>query len=376
MATPVITVTDLYLPPEDPGDNFDLVLPFGLDRIDLKAVILDVSVEKRESVRDAVPGYPGPRDPGIIPVAQLNAIFGTRVPTAISPFARMRHLEDRMEDVPPFQQQGPDLILDVLRTSEVPVHLMSFGSARPIAVAFNRDPDLMRRKVAQVHFSAGSTTLDYLEWNIYLDPIAARRLVDSGLPLALYPCANETDCFSYDEHNTVWWFEDLRWIADLHPALRRYLLYGLGGASRIDFLRALDEDPPRAIAQQVYSRRHAVWETAAWLEVSGSALVRHDDGSYRIVAREQVRADDVVIRNELLPARARSHPSGLYTFELTDQPGSTTVFARDDPLEYERALRDALPALYRSFQPATWLGSTAGPLVDPQPRVYAGPLPR
>lgn len=375
MPIPVIVVTDLYLPPEDPGDNFDLVFPFASDLVDLRAVILDVSIEKRESVREGVIGYPGPRDPGIIPVAQLNALFGTRVPHGISPFARMRSLDDEMRDVPPFQQQGPELLLETLRASNEPVHIMSFGSARPIAVAFNRDPELMREKVATVHLSAGSTTLDYLEWNVYLDPIAARRVVDSGLPLALYPCASAVDCYTPDEHNTVWWLEDLAWIAHMHPALRRYLLYGLGGESRIDFLRALDEDPAPEAAQRVYERRHAVWETAAWMIVSGSALVRRSDGTHRIVARTEFAAGDVEIANELVPARAQTHESGLYTFE-TDSIGDdrVRVFRRDDPEQYERALQEALPALYCGFTPPAWQGSTAGTLRDPEPRTYAGPL--
>ncbi len=76
----MISITDLYHPPEDPGDNFDLVLPYGSDRIDLRGVILDGSIEKREAITAGVVGYPGPRDPGIIPVAQLNAIFGVTVP--------------------------------------------------------------------------------------------------------------------------------------------------------------------------------------------------------------------------------------------------------------------------------------------------------
>ncbi|WP_353114877.1 hypothetical protein [Microbacterium sp.] len=372
MSVPVITVTDLYLPPEDPGDNFDLILPFALDRVDLRAVVLDVSIEKRESVREGVLGYPGPRDPGVIPVTQLNALFGTSVPFGVSPFARMRALDDQMRDVPAFQQRGPELILETLRAADEPVHIMSFGSARPIAVAFNRDPALLREKTAMVHLSAGSTTLDYLEWNVYLDPIATRRVVDSGLPLGLYPCASAVDCYTPDEHNTSWWLEDLRWIEGMHPALRRYLLYGLGGQSRIDFLRALDEEPPAEIAEAVYARRHAVWETAAWMIVSDSLLVRRGDGTHRIIARNERRADDVVFRNELVPATAASHPSGLYTFETGDGPAH--VFRRDDPLAYERALQEALPHLYRSFTPPGWQGSTAGALHDPESRVPAGPL--
>lgn len=375
MPTPVVVVTDLYLPPEDPGDNFDLLFPFGSGRIDLRAVILDVSIEKRESVREGVIGYPGPRDPGLIPVAQLNALFGMRVPAAVSPFARMRRPDDEMRDVPAFQQEGPELILDTLRRAAEPVHLMSFGSARPIAVAFNRDPDLMREKVARVHFSAGSTTLDYLEWNVYLDPLAARRLVDSGLPIALYPCASAVDCYTPDVHNTVWWLEDLAWIEGMHPALRRYLLYGLGGEPRIDFLRALDEDPPADAAARVYGRRHAVWETAAWMIASSSSLVRRSDGTHRIVGSQEVRPGDRVIPNELIPARVRTHPSGLYTFEPDDAgDDDVLVFRREDPAEYEAALQEALPALYRGFSPPGWQGSTTGTLRDAPPAAYAGPL--
>lgn len=374
MPTPVITVTDLYHPPEDPGDNFDLVMPYGLDSVDLRAVILDVSIEKRESVRAGVEGFPGPREPGVIPVTQLNVVFGRQVPFGISPFARMRHLRDRMTDVPPFQQAGVELLLETLRASDEPVHVMSFGSARPIAVAFNREPELMREKVARIHLSAGSTTLDYLEWNVYLDPLAMIRVVDSGLPLSLYPCATEVDCYSYDEHNTLWWFEDLAWIEQMHPALRRYLVYGLGVSARIDFLRALDEEAPEEIKRFVYSRRHAVWETAAWMLVSDSLLVRHADGSHEIVAREKVGTGDEVIQNEQVPCRVSTHESGLYTFELTDEPGTTTVFRRGDPYAYERALREALPRLYCSFVPNGWLGSTAGPVRDVPPVRYAGPM--
>ena len=54
-------------------------MPFGLPEIDLRAVILDATEEFRQPI--ANPDKPeqsdhaGPRDPGIIPVTQLNYIF-------------------------------------------------------------------------------------------------------------------------------------------------------------------------------------------------------------------------------------------------------------------------------------------------------------
>jgi pyrimidine-specific ribonucleoside hydrolase len=349
---PVVSITDLYHPPEDPGDNLDLVMAYGLPEVDLRAVILDAWDGKRHLVDGGVPGYPGPRDPGIVPVTQLNAIFGRNVPFGMCPFTRMRSLDDRMDDVPAIQQFGVELLLRVLAESNEPVQLLSFGSARPLAVALNRAPELMTEKVARIHVSAGTTTPTYLEWNVSLDPLAMIRIVGSGLPLALYPCATVDSCYAYDEHNTFWSLPDLTWIEGMDPYLRRYLGYALSGSPRPDYLRALEAELPADVMAEVYGRRHSVWETAVWLEVSGRRLVRRADGSHRIVSAAEQRADDVVLRGDQLPCTTTTHDSGLYSFELSDRPTGTTIFRRDDPAGYERAMIEAMPALYQSFRPA------------------------
>ena len=354
MVIPVVSITDLYHPPEDPGDNFDLVMAYGMPEVELRAVVLDVLEEKRNLVDGGVPDYPGPRDPGIIPVTQLNAIFGRNIPFATTPFTRMRSADDTMQDVPRFQQFGIELLLQTLENSEQKVHLLSFGSARSLAVAFNRNPDLLREKVARIHLCAGTTTPTYPEWNVVMDPIAMTRIVGAGLPLSLYPCATEESCYAYDNHNTFYWLNSLGWIEGMHPRLRRYLTYALGRSARPDYLRALEEDAPDEVTTPIYRRRHAVWETAIWVEVSGRHLVRRADGSYRVVPDGELSDGDVVIRGEQVPVVATTHSSGLYSFELTEESTTTTVFTRDDPMEYERAMNEALPALYQSFQPDGW----------------------
>ena len=374
MSNPVIVVTDLYQPPEDPGDNFDLLLPYGYAGIDLRAIVLDVSVEKRDALTEGVVGYPGPREPGIIPIYQLNALFGVQVPYGTSPFVRMRSVDDAMRDVPRFQQAGPELILETLLESDRRVDIMSFGSARPIAVALNRDPNLFASKVGSIHLNAGSTAPTYLEWNVYLDPLAITRLVTSGLSVDLYPCATGEDCYAYGRHNTLWWFEDLQWICGLAPPIRRYLLYALSASKRIDFLRVLDDDIEEEQANAVYSRRHAVWETAAWIEASSSAIVRHADGTHEILGRAEVSDTDVEIRNELVTCDVKPSKTGLYTFRTTTESSRTRVFTRNGPRDYELALREALPRLYASFDPPGWQGSIVGRVHDGPRDPYAGPL--
>src|SRR5512140_2131561 len=70
---PLIDITDLYHPPQDPGDNFDLIAPYALPEVDLRAVIFDVTAEYRKPTGQ-VAGLPaddrGPREPGFIPVTQ------------------------------------------------------------------------------------------------------------------------------------------------------------------------------------------------------------------------------------------------------------------------------------------------------------------
>ncbi len=37
---------------------------------------------------------------------------------------------------------------------------------------------------------------------------------------------------------------------------------------RVDFLRALDENPPAAALETIARKPHNVWETAIWLQVT------------------------------------------------------------------------------------------------------------
>ena len=80
---PVINVTDLYHPYQDPQDNLDLIAAYALPEVDLRAIIFDVTAEYRKPSGQVV-GLPrddqGPREPGYIQVTQLNRIFGRNVP--------------------------------------------------------------------------------------------------------------------------------------------------------------------------------------------------------------------------------------------------------------------------------------------------------
>ena len=352
---PVIDVTDLYHPPQDPGDNFDLLAAYALPEVDLRAVILDCTESFRQPVaNDPRPGLfadaHGPRDPGFIPVLQLNYLFGRAVPCAAGPFLPMRSLDDQMRDVPAFQQQGVELLLDTLRHSPEPVQIVSFGSLRPIAVAFNRDPKLLRDKVARLLVCGGSASPDYLEWNVALDPRAFARVMRSDLPIVLYPCATKAGAFVVSPETTYWQLPNLEFIRQMQPPLQAYLDFAFGRVQRSDFLRALDKGFARDFNAEVYAQPFNVWETAVWEEVTGRVLARHADGAYRLVPRSEVQPGDRIIQQGLIPCTWRVNEDGKMDVQLGEGPRA--IYQRKDPAEVQRGLRDAVPALYKGFDTA------------------------
>jgi len=351
---PIIDITDLYFPPQDVGDNFDIVAAYALPEVELKAVILDATEKFRQPIADDMnPMFRDMRgigrDPGLISIAQMNYIFDRDVPAAAGPFTTMADPEDKLEHVPKFQQKGIQLLMNALRNSEEKVQILSFGSARALAAAYNREPDLLRRKVERVHLAAGSSSGEFMEWNVLLDPNAIVCLLKSDLPIDIYPCATGEGPFAYGHHNTYWNLDSMSFIKDMAPRLRRYLGFAIGHVQRLDYLRALDEDLPDSVMEAVYRQSHHVWETAIWAQVAGLKLARSADGTYRLKRQDEIVAGDVILREEMRPCRLKVEKSGAFEFEYTDGPSNFRIYYRENYDVYETAMRQALPQLYKSL---------------------------
>lgn len=352
---PVILVSDLYHPGQDVGDNFDIITPYALPQIDLRGVIFDVTQHFRS---EPVPGALL-REAGFIPVTQLNCIFGREVPCACSPFTPMRSADDRMEDIPRFQQAGLDLFFRLLRESREPITVVSTGSCRLLAVAYNREPQLMRDKIAAIHLSAGASSDTFREWNIGLDTLAAYRLLSSDLRIDIYPCATAEGPFDKGVNNTFWSLDDLDFVFEMSPALRNYIVYAFLHKNRTDFLNYLEEplDPADEAAFRDYrvdrmygsGGCHYVWETSLWQQVAGLGLARRTDGSWRLIPREERTPEDFPFDEGLEPVSVRVNQSGLFRFIRTEGSSNFRIYRRANPELHQRALREALPALYKSF---------------------------
>jgi len=349
----VIDVTDLYHPHQDPGDNVDIIAPYAMEEINLKAIILDVTDNFRQpSATDAAGFYcdeNGPREPGIIPVNQLNAIFDTNIPFAAAPYNTMKSIDDKMLWAPKYQQQGIELILKTLRDLNEKADILIFSSLRPVAAAYNRQPELFYEKVNKIHISAGSADPSFIEWNINLDPLAAVRLFKSKLPINIYPCAGYTSPFELSCYNSFWKLENMNYIKNMQPKLKSYLQYVFTRSNRMDFLRAVEEKADESVLEPIYEYPHAVWETAVWLEVSGRKLVKRKSGEYLIIKPDELKQDDDIIKTEMRPCMLSVKDNGGFNFELTSKESNFKIFYRNDPELYQTALNDAFGKWYNSF---------------------------
>lgn len=369
---PVIVITDLYHPGQDPGDNLDLINGFGLPDVDLKAVLLDITEAfRKDTAYNSPTKYNdplGPREAGIIPIEQLNYIFNKKIPYGMGPLTCMKSEDDKMEYLPKYEQEAIYLFLDILAKSKEPIEILSFGSARILAVAYNRNPKLMNEKISKIHLCAGRAAKDYelknattsnplpeIEWNVALDLFAFTRILKSDLPVAIYPCWSVKPESGSDKgiNDCFWKFDNMNFTKDMHPQLRRYLDYAFTRKLQYDFLRAMNADYPTKIDVSRYPSPFPMWESAVWLLATQREMVCNPEGEYRVVKKSDIKKGDRVISNELKSCNLDEiRDDGYFIFSYTDKPvNKKEIYYRSDVTENEIALQNAIPKLFISITP-------------------------
>lgn len=367
---PVIVITDLYHPYQDPGDNLDLIMGFGLPDVDLKAVLLDITDAFRKPTADHPTLWKdprGPREAGIIPIEQLRYIFNKKIPYAMGPLSMMKSENDKMENLPNYEQEAIHMLMNILKESKEPIEILSFGSARILAVAYNRDPQLLKKKIRKIHLSAGTASNNYElgsdvgansipggEWNVALDVFAFNRMLKSDLPIAVYPCAGKDGGFAKDCNNTYWKLPDMEFTKQMNPQLQQYLHFAFNQKLQYDFLKAMDPGYSADINLNKFPKPFHVWESAIWLNATQRVIICTSEGEYRLVKKNAVGKKDRIIGNELRSCIFDEvRDDGRFRFSYTNQPssGCKEIYYRSDLEENEKAFQKVIPELYISISP-------------------------
>ncbi len=338
---PLIHITDLYHPPQDPDDHFDLATIAALPELDLRGVILDVT---QKFLEPAPGGWDIARDPGYIPVVQLGHILGRAIPVAAGPAAPLASVSDDVRDRPAAQQAGVRLLLDLLDASPGPVMLSVVGSARVVAAAFNRAPDLLRARVAAVVLNAGSTGGPKREWNVGLDHAAYTCLWRSGLPIHWYPCGTPSGAFDpAHERGTFWKSTHATMLRSLSPVMRAWFANALTESRRGDIIHLLDEPVDVPTWNNILRGERNMWSTASLVMTAGRTLARTGDG-WRFVPPGGA-GEREVWPWRLDPVSVSVNDAGDVTWTIATDASRQRLFGRKSGPGFGAAMGEALGAL-------------------------------
>lgn len=261
---PVVYCTDLFHPHDDPDDHFDIAALYALEELDIRGIVLDQG--KKQDLR-----------PGQIPVRQLNKLTGKNVPWAIGLSEPLKTPDDAALDQAEKYQSGVNLILDVLESSEGPVTIIAVGSLRDAAAAFNRNPDLFKRRVSRLMIFIGEASAGTREWNVGLDPNGYIRIMNSGLPVWWVPCFDGGN-FKNRGNASFWRAAHADLLKHASDPVMNYFIYALMKKGSPDPLAFLDEDVDETAREQVLSETRNLWCTAVFTEAAGRKIVETEDG--------------------------------------------------------------------------------------------------
>ncbi len=307
---PLIYCSDLFHPHDDPDDHFDLASIFAIPEIDIKAIILDQGMKQD-------------KQPGRIPVGQLNHLTGRNVPCAIGLSQKLEHPADQRLDEADKYQQAVLLILETLEQSQVPVTIIAVGSLRDVAVAYNRKPELFRKKVSRIFNFIGDAQGAFQEYNVGLDPNAYKCLMNAGLPLYWVPCFDGGLWHNDDGKASYWKASHAELLQDASAPVLNYFIYALLHKDESDPIAFLHKDALDNEKQKVLSGNRNLWCTAVFAYIANRKYVIRE-GDWISVPADKVRSDDQVWEIfTFSPVKVHVDDAGKESYK--DVPDSCTI---------------------------------------------------
>lgn len=347
---PVIHVTDLFRPHNDPDDHFDLATVYALAHegcLELRAVMID---------------YPRPEwgnDPDVLAVAQLNFLTGKAVPVLVgSP--RWHDQPNASAEAVQADLKGVRAMLDLLRRSPEPVVINILGSCRDVALAGRLEPALFAQKCRAIYLNAGSglrdtTQAKALEWNVGLDPGAYAAIFELPCPVYWMPCFDGLPPGPgrpprVGPFGTFYRFRQGDVLPHLSPAVQNYFAYMfLHGRSlakptettppRPGWLRTLLAQPDPVLAERLGAMDRAMWCTAGFLHSAGLTVTSEGEIAPLAQTAHSVFTFD--------PIEVSCSPQGITTWKPAGGTSNRFIFHVRDVAHYESAMTAALRTLLK-----------------------------
>ncbi len=257
----VIYCADLFHPHDDPDDHFDIACLYAIEEIEIKAVILDQGEKQK-------------KNPGSVPISQLNHITGRNVPHALGLSDQLQSPGDKGLSQAKEYQKGTEFILTILRNSKEPVTIISVGSLRDIAAGYNRSPDLFKTKVNKLFIFIGEASKKgHIEYNVGLDKNAYIRIMNSGLPVYWVPCF-DGGLWQNNGRASYWKASHKDLLGRVSDKVMNYFIYALLIKDEKDPIRYLEHEVNGDDKKKVLSMNRNLWCAAIFAHIAGRRFIR------------------------------------------------------------------------------------------------------
>ena len=264
----VVYSTDLFHPHGDMDDQVDLVALHGLDGIKVELIILDQ-------------GQAQIKRPGSIPVDQMNAITQRAVRSEIGLNSRLKSVVDPATNQPVEFQAAVTALLDVLRSSPHKIVIITVGSLRDVAAAFNREPELFHRKLDKLLIFAGDASKqDFIETNVKLDRQAFAAIMNADLPIYWVPCF-DGGRWQNRGHASYWQTTYRNIVQNTSDQIQKYFIYAASKSAE-DPILSLNDEINETKKENLFSSVRNLWGSSLFLIAADQTVIKTKDG-YKIV---------------------------------------------------------------------------------------------
>ncbi len=258
-AVPVIYCTDLFHPHEDPDDHFDLACMYVIPQLDVQAIILDQGRRQQKSH-------------GSVAVRQMNTITGRDIPWEIGLGDPLARPDDTGASQSKEYQGGVERILKILAESDRPVSIVTIGSVRDVAAAFNRSPELFHKKLGRLMIFIGEASdPGLIEYNVGLDVQAFRRIMESGLPVYWVPCF-DGGLWQNRRRASYWKASQAELLGEVSKRAMNYFIYALTKSTE-DPILFLDRPITSEQASGILGMERNLWCTAIFGDLADMKIV-------------------------------------------------------------------------------------------------------
>ena len=257
-----------------------------------------------------------------MPVEQMNYLTGRDIPYAIGLAERMKDPGDKALHEPAKYQKGIELIFKTLEESPEPVTIITNGSVRDLVVAFNRKPELFKKKVSRIYSLIGNAVGKHLGYNVLLDPNAFRALMASDLPVYWVP-AVEKHMWGMGQNASCWRPDQRELLEGVTGSVLNFYIYALLHKSEDDPVGFLYSNDAAKEEHKIISTPRPLWCAALFAYIAERKYICRD-GVYLAVPADKVKSTDQVIEIfTFKPISVRIDADGRQHYE--DGPGAHVV---------------------------------------------------